>query len=59
MATVKEEARELIERLADEASWDDLMYEIYVRKKIAMGLEAAKAGKVVPHDEVKRRLQGR
>lgn len=53
MATVKEEARELIERLADEASWDDLMYEIYVRKKIAMGLEAAKAGKLIPHEEVK------
>jgi predicted transcriptional regulator len=59
MATVKEEARELIERLADEASWDDLMYEIYVRKKIAMGLEAAEAGKLIPHDEVKRRLQGK
>jgi predicted transcriptional regulator len=58
MATVKEEARELIERLADEASCDDLMYEIYVRKKIAMGLEAAEAGKLIPHDQVKRRLQG-
>jgi len=57
MATVKEEARELIERLADADSWDDLMYEIYVRKKIAMGLEAAEAGKLIPHDEVKRRLQ--
>ncbi|HSV99109.1 MAG TPA: hypothetical protein VLI39_02990 [Sedimentisphaerales bacterium] len=56
MATVKEEARELLERLPDEASWDDLMYEIYVRKKIAMGLKAAESGRVVPHDEVKRRL---
>ncbi len=59
MATVKEEARELIERITDEASWDDLMYEIYVRKKIAMGLEAAEAGKLIPHDEVKRRLQSK
>jgi len=59
MATVKEEARELIERLADEASWDDLMYEIYVRKKIAMGLKAAEEGKLIPHDEVRRRLQGK
>lgn len=56
MATVKEEARELLERLPDEASWDDLMYEIYVRKKIAIGLKAAESGRVVPHDEVKRRL---
>jgi predicted transcriptional regulator len=59
MATVKEEARELVERLAEEASWDDLLYEIYVRKKIAMGLEAADAGRLIPHDEVKRRLQSR
>lgn len=56
MATVKEEARRLLERLPDEASWDDLMYEIYVQKKIDVGLKAAESGKLVPHDEVKRRL---
>ncbi len=56
MATVKEEARKLLERLPDEASWDDLMYEIYVQKKIDMGLKAAEAGKLIPHEEVKRRL---
>lgn len=59
MATVKEEAKELLERLPDEASWDDLMYEIYVRKKIAMGLKAAESGRVTPHDEVKRKLLGK
>ena len=59
MATVKEEARKLLDRLPDEASWDDLMYEIYVRKKIAAGLEAAEAGKLIPHEEVKRKLAGR
>jgi predicted transcriptional regulator len=58
MATVKEEARKLLERLPDEASWDDLMYEIYVQKKIDMGLKAAEAGKLIPHEEVKRRLMG-
>ena len=56
MATVKDEARKLLERLPDEASWDDLMYEIYVRKKIAAGLEAAEAGRLIPHEEVRRRL---
>lgn len=59
MATVKEEARKLLEGLPDEASWDDVMYEIYVRKKIDMGLKAAEAGKLIPHDEVKRRLLGK
>jgi predicted transcriptional regulator len=56
MATVKEEAKKLLERLPDEASWDDLMYEIYVQKKIDVGLKAAESGKLVPHVEVKRRL---
>ncbi len=56
MATIKEEARRLLDRLPDEASWDDLMYEIYVRKKIAAGLKAAEEGKLIDHEEVKRRL---
>jgi len=59
MATVKEEARKLLERLPDEASWDDLIYEIYVQKKIDMGLKAAESGKLIPHEEVKRRLMGK
>ena len=58
MATVKEEARRLLDRLPDEVSWDDLMYEIYVRKKIAAGLKAAEEGKLVSHEEVKRRFTG-
>ena len=58
MPTLKEEALDLIRRMPDQATWDDIMYEIYVRKKIAMGLEAAEAGKLIPHDQVKRRLQG-
>ncbi len=32
------------------------MYEIYVRKKIAAGLKAAEEGKLISHEEVKRRF---
>ena len=56
MATIKEEAKKLIDRLPNEASWDDLMYQIYVQKKIEMGLKAADSGRLVPHDEVKRKF---
>jgi hypothetical protein len=34
MQSVKEMARELIEHLPDTATFDDLMYEFYVRQKI-------------------------
>ena len=35
---VKEEARQLVERLPDTATWDDLMEEIYVRQVVERGL---------------------
>ncbi len=35
MSTVKQEAALLIERLSDQATWDDLMYRIYVHQKVA------------------------
>ena len=54
MSTVKEEAKRLIEHLPEHVTWDDIMYEIYVRQKIDLGLKAAAAGNVVPHEDVKR-----
>ena len=56
MNLVKEEAKRLIEKLPDTATWDDIMYELYVKKKIAAGLKAADEGRIVSHEEVKKRL---
>ena len=56
MGGVREEAQELIDALPEETSWDDLFYQMYVRKKIAKGIEAAEPGRVVPHDEVKKQF---
>ena len=33
MSTTKEEAINLITRLPDEASWDDIIYEMYVKEE--------------------------
>jgi len=56
MNIAKEEAKKLIEKLPDQASWDDIMYEFYVRKKLEVALKAAEEGRVVPHEEVKKRF---
>jgi predicted transcriptional regulator len=56
MKSAKEEARDVIARLPDGATWEDLMYELYVRQKIAEGVKAADEGRVVSHEEVKRRF---
>jgi predicted transcriptional regulator len=59
MPTVKEEARQLVERLPEDATWKDLLYEVYVRQKIEAGRKAVAEGRVVPHEEVKRRFLDR
>jgi predicted transcriptional regulator len=52
----KEEAKRLIESLPENASWDDIMYELYVQQKLSESLKAANAGRTIPHEEVKKRF---
>jgi predicted transcriptional regulator len=54
MNTTKEEAIEIVSRLPEEVSWDEIIYQLYVRKKIEEGIEAAEAGHFVSQEEVKR-----
>lgn len=56
MGIAKQEAKNLIDKLPDTATWDDIMYELYVKKKIAAGLKAAEEGRVVSHGDAKKRL---
>jgi len=56
MGVAKEEARKLIELLPDHATWDDIMYEFYVKKKLAKSLDEAAAGEVVSHETAKQQL---
>ena len=58
MQSVKEMARELIEHLPDTATFDDIMYEFYVRQKIEAGLKAVNEGRTLSHDEARKRLLG-
>ena len=55
-ASVKTEARRLVEQLPEDATWDDLMYEIYVRQAVEMGLQDSSDGRTVTVEEVRRRL---
>jgi len=56
---VKKELARLIDRLPDEVTWDDVMYEIYVRQKIEEGLKAADEGRLISHEEVKKRFSSK
>jgi len=59
MPSAKDAARQIIERLPEEATWDDIMYELYVKQKIEEGLADIEVGRTIPHDEVKAELLGR
>ena len=56
MSDVKEEAKKLIDALPEHATWDDLMYELYVKQKLQRALNEAAAGNVVSHDAAKHEL---
>jgi predicted transcriptional regulator len=52
----KQIALKIIRRLPDEASLEDLMYELYFRQRVDRGLRELEAGKTVSHADVKRSL---
>ncbi len=56
MNLTKKEARKLIDNLPDQATWDDIMYEFYVKKKLTVALKAAEEGRVVSHEKARKRL---
>jgi len=56
MSSVKDEAKKLIDQLPSEATWDDVMYEMYIKKKLSVALRAADEGHVVAHHAVRKSL---
>lgn len=50
----KKDILKMIERMPDDASIEDVMYELYVHAEVEAGLEDIRAGRVVPHAEVMR-----
>ena len=52
--TIKEEARQLFERLPEDATWEDLQYPIYFRQAVEAGLKDSREGLTVPLDEARR-----
>lgn len=52
-AKIKEEAHRLVESLPDDATWDDLMDEVYVRQAIEAGMEDSRSGRTRDVKEVR------
>jgi predicted transcriptional regulator len=60
-SNLKKEIIELIKKLPENATIDDIMYHLYVKKKILAGIEDIEQGRIIPHEQVmesaKKRLE--
>jgi hypothetical protein len=54
--TIKEEARRLVEQLPEDASWEDLQYQIYFRQAVEAGRKDSREGRTLPLKEARRRF---
>jgi hypothetical protein len=52
----KQVALRIIESMPDDASLEDIMYELYFRQRVDRGLAELEEGKTVTHESIKRSL---
>lgn len=50
---IKLEAQRILDKLTADATWDDLMYEIYVHQAIEAGLQDSQAGRTTDVKDVR------
>jgi hypothetical protein len=56
MGKAKKEAIDLIQRLPDDSSLEDIQYHLYVREKVERGLRDLKTRRILSQKEVERRM---
>jgi hypothetical protein len=54
--TTKQAVLEMIEKLPEDISVEDIMAELYLRQKVDEGLRQLDAGQGIEHEEAVRRL---
>jgi predicted transcriptional regulator len=53
----KDTVRQLLDRLPDDCSLEDILYHLYVVQAIEKGQADADAGRTMSHEEVRQRLR--
>jgi len=53
----KQAVRELLDRLPDDCTLDEVLYHLYVLQRVAQGRSEAKSDQLIPHEEVERDLR--
>lgn len=53
---IKQEAYKILDQLPDQATWDDLMQQIYVRQAIEAGIKDSDEGRTMDIKDVRRKF---
>ena len=56
MGKPKEDILQLLEKLPDDVSYEDIQYHIYVQQAVEHGIEAADRNEVISQEEAERRM---
>ncbi len=56
MGSPKDEVSALLEKLSQDASYEDIQYHLYVLEKIQRGLKRTETEGTIAHEDVKARL---
>jgi len=57
MESAKEEAIQLIRRLPDDTTLEEIQYHLYVQQKVRRGMRDVEEGKVYSQEEVEERMK--
>jgi predicted transcriptional regulator len=52
----KQAVLKMIERMPEQSSVEDIMYELYFRQRVDRGLTELASGKMISHEQVKRSI---
>ena len=52
----KQAVLKMIERMPEQSSVEDIMYELYFRQRVDRGLTELAAGRTISHEQVKRSI---
>ena len=52
--TIKEEVHRVIDELPETATWDDILFELYTHRQVALGMQDVDEGRTVSHEDAKR-----
>lgn len=53
---IKDDVKQMIDKLPDDCSIEDIQYMLYVRSKIQKGQKDIDEGNFISHDEVMKRM---